>query len=386
MSKSKNMKKRLACSLLLLVAVLLISSCDPYSRLIKKRAEKAERTGGDIVVGLVFGSWEPLAIRGCQLAVEELNKKGVIGRQIKTIVYHNKGSLPEGLEVARKLAANDEVIAVIGHGSSDVAIPASIVYQRRGIVFISHGATNPALTRYNFNYVFRNIPSDREFGDQMARFAYVRGYKRMVLLVEKSIYGEGLGRVLHEGAKSLGIEIVAMRSYFQNVSDFRLLISEFANKNFDAIFLTGVLPAAALIIKQSRSMGINTPFIGGDGLDDPSLREIAGKAAEGTVVPTVFNIDYPGGATQDFVERFKSRFSETPDTAAAQGYDAVKVLAHAIEKGQSAIPLVISSNLRFIRDWDAVTSSYSFTQNGDSVHSKIFYKIFRNGKFVPLEH
>jgi len=370
----------------LLVTVWLNAACDPSQRLREERAENAVRPEGDILVGLVFGSWEPLAMKGSDLAVEELNRKGVIGRQIKTIVYDDRGSVREGLKVARKLARNADVIAVIGHWNSHVAIATSIVYQGSGMVFIAHRATNPALTRHGFNYVFRNTPSDDELGEEMARLASMRGYRKMVLLLERGVYGEGLGRLFHEAAQSRGIEIVAARSYAPDLLDYRLLISEFENKNFDAIFVSGVLPGAARIIKQSRSMGVSAPFLGGDGLDDPSLWSIAGKAAEETVVPAVFSIDHPASATRDFVKRFKARYCDTePDVSAAQAYDAMKVLARAIEKGESAIPLVISSNLQFTRNWDSVTSPYSFTQNGDVIGRKIFFKVLRNGKFVRLE-
>jgi ABC-type branched-subunit amino acid transport system substrate-binding protein len=56
-----------------------------------------------------------------------------------------------------------------------------------------------------------------------------------------------------------------------------------------------------------------------------------------------------------------------PCVFSAQGYDAIKVLGHAIEKGGTSKPIVISINLKFLKNWHGVTGSYSFTQRGDII-------------------
>lgn len=84
--------------------------------------------------------------------------------------------------------------------------------------------------------------------------------------------------------------------------------------------------------------------------------------------------------SQVFVEKFKKRYGLAPDSHAAQGYDAMKVLINAIEIGGSAVPAKVSANLRFMKDWDSITGKYSFNLNGDVLGKKIYFKILSEGK------
>lgn len=153
----------------------------------------------------------------------------------------------------------------------------------------------------------------------------------------------------------------------------------------DAIFLAGYLPVAAEIIKQARAMGVTIPFLGGLGLDDLGLVRVAGAAANGVIVPSLFNPRSLSHVTRTFVRRFKEEYFTVPDTWNAQGYDAVQVLMHAIEKSDSTVPKRVSTTLRYLPRWNGVTGSYRFLQNGDITGKKLFYKEVVNGQFVYLE-
>ncbi len=174
------------------------------------------------------------------------------------------------------------------------------------------------------------------------------------------------------------------KSYFDTVRDFRTLLAEIAQEEFDAVFLAGSLPTAAALIKQAREIGITTPFLGGDGMDGLELLYIAGKAAEGTIVPTVFSPQQPVKATQDFVDRFELRFGVSPGTWDAQGYDAVQVLAAAMRKSDSTVPRSVATALQFLQRWEGVTGSYSFTSTGDIRGQQLFFKEVRKGQFQFL--
>ncbi|MDM8523993.1 ABC transporter substrate-binding protein [Desulfococcaceae bacterium HSG8] len=371
---------------LLTVVVLFICSCE--QNLLKKRAEIALNAKGDIVFGIVETSTSPsFFLEGISLAVSEINQRGgLLGRQIKTVIYDDEGDIGKGQSVATSLSNNPDVIAVIGHLNSDVAIPASITYGKNGVIFISPGATHPNLTRYGDEYVFRNITTDENTARQTAEFvSAMEDFKKGVIFYERGSGDKSLAEIFHEQIVEKGVEIVATRSYFGWQKDFRAVLSLLKKEvEFEGIFIAGRLPAAAHLIKQIRDMEITAPIIGGSGLDSTSLWTIAGKAAQGTVVPTVFDPNYPGKTTRTFIDRFEARFGFGPDTWAAQGYDAVSVLAAAIESSGTSVPLVAATTLRFFEDWRGVTGPYSFTREGDIAGKDVFFKKMSGGKFVFL--
>ncbi|MDY6949871.1 MAG: ABC transporter substrate-binding protein [Thermodesulfobacteriota bacterium] len=371
----------------LFLMVFIFSSCAPYETSSRERAEKAEKAEGDIVIGIAWNTsaHEDLFVEGVTMAVDELNAKGgVLGRKVRTIIYDDHASVEQGQKVAKKLAANLNVVAVTGHANSDAAIPASITYQYNGIVFVSPTATSPKLTKYGFPYVFRNIPSDEEVGRHLAKCAYDQGLRKIVILDDRTEYGKGLASIFGKECAELGIQMVFHRSYHSWWTDFRRLIAEIKESEFDAVLLSAQLPLAAKVIKQFREMGVTAPFIGGDSLDSTELWDLTDGAAEGTIVATVFNPHLPHGPTQQFKEDFFSKFETYPDTWAAQGYDAIKLLAFTFEKCASTVPIVVSAFLRYVKDWHGVAGTYSFTQNGDVLGRPIHFKILHDGKFQYL--
>jgi ABC-type oligopeptide transport system substrate-binding subunit/ABC-type branched-subunit amino acid transport system substrate-binding protein len=383
------MKKTVQGFLILMLAMRCVSACGPLKSPSEKRAQRAAQAQGDIVIGVVDTSLNPtLFLEGVELAIEELNQRGgVLGRKIKPLIEDDQGDVQKGQQIARKLAKNLDVVAVIGHRYSSVAIPVSIIYERNGILFMSPGATHPNLTRYGGEYTFRNIPSDEEIGLQAAELAQRYNIKKGVVFYERDDAARRLAEIFKAQADKLGIETVTTRSYFAEwQTDFRGVLAEIKKLyEFDGVFIAGRLPTAGLLIKQARDMGYEVPFLGGDGLDSLQLWTVAGRAAEGTVVATVFDPQQPTRLTMEFVSRFSTKYGVPPDTWAAQGYDAIQVIAAAMEKGGSTVPIVVSTTLRFLEKWEGVTGSYTFTKYGDISGKQIFFKMAHNGSFEFLK-
>lgn len=103
------------------------------------------------------------------------------------------------------------------------------------------------------------------------------------------------------------------------------------------------------------------------------------------IVPTIFDPNLPAVATLEFVKRFQTEYGAMPDMWAAQGYDAVRVLAYAMRETNSPVPIIVASAIRILQDWQGVTGSYVFTFDGDISGKKIFFKEFRRGKFEFME-
>ncbi|NMB96634.1 MAG: ABC transporter substrate-binding protein, partial [Clostridiaceae bacterium] len=98
-----------------------------------------------------------------------------------------------------------------------------------------------------------------------------------------------------------------------------------------------------------------------------------------------FKLNSTDERVKDFVQSFKIKYAEDPDVWAAQGYDTLKILAHAIERAVSTASYDIAASLNQIRDWEGVTGKLSFSETGEIQGKTISKKIVRNGKFQFLE-
>jgi branched-chain amino acid transport system substrate-binding protein len=317
--------------------------------------------------------------------VEEINASGgVLGRKIQIVWEDDQGSVNEAKRIAHEFIQNLDMVAVIGHYHSYVSTSVSVLYNYGGMVMISPASTVPSLTRKGSRLIFRNVPTDREIGRQLANYAAKRGYRQMVIYYARNEYGLELSSSFEKQALFNGIKSVDRKSYdpdggrvlFQN--DLETWKNYY---HFDAVFLGGHVPEAAEIIVMMREMGIRVPIIGGDGLDTPQLIEIAGKAAEGVVFATPFHWMDNDPESQQFTRMYRKKYGTPPDGNPARGYDAIKLLALAITQAGSTVPDQVADALRSIKDWHGATGVHTFDKNGDVVGKKIdIVEVGRDGQ------
>lgn len=355
------------------------------------RSERALQAAGPILLG-VAGDWddesEKPILHGIKMAVQEINiAGGVLGRNIEIIVKNDGGSVAQGRRVAEELAENLDVVAVIGHPTSRVSIPVSVIYEYYGLVMLSPQATSAKLTRQGYRHVFRNVPSDESIGEQMACFARDRGYKKIAIYYLQGEYGRSLANAFEKKAQDLSLNVVDRLSYDNtyNKVDFQRDIEIWKqNFSFDALFLVGMVPQGLTFIQQVREMGIEVPILCGDSMDTDQLLISGDSAADGTIVASTFNPDDPRPEVQCFNEDYRDRYDILPDSTAAQGYDAAKLLVFAMAQAGTTEPERVSEAFRAVKGWQGVTGAHSFATNGDLINKAITQKIVRNGQFVGL--
>lgn len=366
------------------LAILVLTACSNKGTYYEREAA-ATRAKGDIVIALVDSYDEyNLFAEGAKTAIEEINSTGgVLGRKIRYVFYDDHADIQEARAIARTITRNVDVVAVVGHLYSEVAIPVAFTYDANGIVFISPSSTNPFLTELGLRFVFRNTPDDAKIGRRAAAFAVSSNLKTAAVLFQRNATSKRLAELFCESARDSGIAIQTVRSFFDWQKDFYPMLSTIKDTcRFDCIFLAGFPPTSAFVIKQARDVGITVPIITGDAMDNSLLIKIAGAAAEGTSVATMFNPNDARPQTQDFIKRFEAKYGFEPDSDAAQAYDSVKVLAHAWEKARSTVPIIAVSALRIVRDYQGVSSNYSFNRRGDVKGKLVYFKTVKDGKFV----
>ncbi|MEM7184181.1 MAG: ABC transporter substrate-binding protein [Spirochaetota bacterium] len=381
------MKCNIAFVFLSTVLVIFFSTCDYYTYSSKKRAELASSGENDIHIAIVDSSnFQGQFLLGVKLALKELNLHKSLPKPIRASYLDDGGSIEEGRKIARDLSSEYETIAVIGHQDSNIAIASSIIYEASGLLFISPRGMQSELIKSENNFTFRNFPSDREITQESAQFAIRNKYQKMVIVYDRDNTTKRYAELFQKYATDVGVKIVSVKSYSSWEKDYRKLISEILQgKELDAILLSGTLPSAGEFIKQARNIGIAVPILTGPFLDTAKLWKFIGEKPKEIIVPTPFNPDLPGNQTRSFVKKFRQAYDSTPDTAAAQGYDAVNLLATSIQKSQSYVPIVLSKTIGFLQNWEGVTGLYSFQTNGSLRRKPVYFKAIDGDKFRFLE-
>lgn len=120
--------------------LICLCACDYLEMPMVSREDYLSNSPEDVVVAIIDSSnLQNGFIDGVKLAIDEINQLGVLGKKIRAEYYDDKGLYSKGLKIAKKIARNPKVMAVIGHNCSHVATATSITYENNGIVFYQPG-------------------------------------------------------------------------------------------------------------------------------------------------------------------------------------------------------------------------------------------------------
>ena len=324
---------------------------------------------------------------GARLAIEELNAKGVRinGKKVKfELVAEDDASDPkQGTAAAQKLV-DAKVSGVIGHLNSGTTIPASKIYNDAGIPQISPSATNPKYTRQGFKTAFRLVADDVHLGGLLGRYAVneLKG-KTIAVIDDRTAYGQGVAEEFEKAVKAAGGNVVAHEFTTDKATDFMPILTTLKGKKPDIVFFGGMDAVGGPMLKQMKSLGLKSKFMGGDGICTTELVKLAGDAlADGQVVcAEAGGVD---GALKkgmdDFGVKFKKRFNDDVKLYSPYVYDAVFVMVDAMQRAKSTEPGKYLPELAKTTGYKGVTGTISFDAKGDIKNGALTLYTFKAGK------
>ena len=328
------------------------------------------------------------ASNGAKLAIKEVNAKGgVLGKQLSLVLADNKSEAAEAANSMQKLITQDKVVAVIAPIASSSVIAGAQVNQDNKVLAISPTASNPKVTvdpesGKVRDFLFRAAFIDPFQGSVMANFATrsLKAKTAALYIDNSSDYAKGLAQFFKETFIKNGGQIVAEEAYLAKDTDFKSTLTKLKGAAPDVIFVPGYYQEVGMIIKQGREMGLNAPFLGGDGWDSAKLPEIAGgQALNNTFFANHYSPDDNSPAIKDFVAAYKKEYNETPDAFAALAYDATMMIIESIKRANAADTVKIKDELAKTKDYPAVSGIITLNATHDAVKSAVIIEM-KDGK------
>jgi branched-chain amino acid transport system substrate-binding protein len=306
----------------------------------ERRDAGGATTTGAVVVGMygsLTGDGASFGVssrEGTELAVDEVNAAGGLlgGRRIQLLVEDDQSRPDEATNAVTKLITQDRVVAVLGEVASRRSLAAAPVAQRYQVPMITPSSTNERVTEVG-DYIFRVCFIDPFQGEVLAKFAY-NDLKARRIAILKDVgedYSVGLTEAITRVFTGLGGKVLDTVSYSGGDADFKAALTRIRSLQPDAIMATGYYPAAAIIVRQARELGLTMPILGGDGWVGDALKN-GREALNNTFISNHYSGDNPAPVVQNFVKAYRARFGRDPDSIAALAYDSVKVLADAITR------------------------------------------------------
>ena len=332
---------------------------------------------------------------GAQLAVEEASKAfKTLGYDLVLVPYDDQAKPEVGVANARNIVADPDVLALVGHFNSGVALPASEVYKDAMLAMISPANTATEITDRGFPNVNRVCGRDDVQGPVGARFAAQDlKLKSVYIIHDKTLYGQGVAENFRNEAKKLGLTVLGFEGTEER-ANFSPMIITLKAKNPGLVYFGGIYHQGGLLLKQLREKGVKAKFMGPDGLDSAEMVKIAGSAAIGSYYTSVAGPPDAYTETAAFAKKFKQRFGKDVESFGMYGYDATLVGIRAMEQWMKSNPgkkptrADVSGAVRKLKNFKGVTGSIEFDNKGDPVKAKYFVLQFEKqaypGKVVKV--
>ncbi|MBI4491080.1 MAG: branched-chain amino acid ABC transporter substrate-binding protein [Deltaproteobacteria bacterium] len=325
---------------------------------------------------------------GAQLAVEEAVKTfKALGFELVFVPYDDQAKPEVGVANARNIAADPDILLVVGHFNSGVALPSSEIYKDSMLAMISPANTATEITDRGYPNVNRVCGRDDIQGPVGAKYAAQDLKLKSVYIVhDKTLYGQGVADTFRDETKRLGLKILGYDGTEER-ANFSPMIIPMKAKNPDLVYFGGIYHQGGLLLKQMREKGVKAVYMGPDGLDSSEMVKIAGQQVIGSYYTTVAGPTdaYPESAA--FAKRFKQRFGKEIESFGMYGYDAalfgLKAIEHTIKEmgGKKPTRAQVAAAIRNLKNFKGVTGSITFDAKGDPIKAKYFVLKFEKRQY-----
>jgi branched-chain amino acid transport system substrate-binding protein len=324
--------------------------------------------------GAQFGTDE---MQGAQLAVEEINAKGGInGQPIDFIVEDFQTDGAKIVSAYRKLVNIDEARYIIG--ATWGPFSAILIPLLESEILISP-STGEELELYKNSQFFKTWPADKSEIPILIEHMENSEVQNVAIVTSQGSWEQGMRANFYEVWSGSKIQIVEDITLSVDQVDFRTNLLKLQDQNIDAIYLIlNKYEATGEFSKQMIEMDFLIPIYTRSGIEQQSLLQNYDSYLEHMVYPL------PVLTKKDalFNKKFNTKFGHDPLTpVAATSYDAVKMLAIALEQGGN-----ITNNLLNIRNYSGASAIQNFNEFGWAEHDREFrLRTVSDGSFVDVK-
>ena len=381
----------------ILISVILLTAltgCERVSQMVQPDATTAP-TETTLKIGVIQPKYSYTTFsQGAETARVQINENGgVLGMRVEFISRNNQlieNELPTpeaSIGAAKELIEMENVFALLGPVRSTMSIEVGPIAQQAQRLMLpgSSGSNVPAVGDYVF---LITVPNPFQ-GKVMASFAMnpnELGAKTAATIYEEDDdYSIDLVQAFEAAFQEIGGEIVHSGAYSAGNTILTDLLTEIHDATPDVIFCPGHQPEVPLLINEARQIGIKATFLGGSAWDDRErflsvLDNIS--VLDGSYYPTNFSVATQDVDVQEFVKGYTALFESPPDGVAASGYDAMRLLARAIETAGSLDPMAVRDAFAGVSGYKGATTISHYDENRHPVKS-LTIQVIQNGQ---VEH
>ncbi len=358
------------------------------------------QAGGPIKIGeinplsgyLAKHGWE--IHQGIRYAVEEVNERGgLAGRPLELLSRDDRSSPETAVNRARELIYQEKVAGLLGGYVDSLVGPISQVAARHRVPFVASASLQSALTRQWKNPYFFRVSKLEGIVEPLSRFIITKlQAKRVALLYMATPGSTEFADSIAAHLRKAGIAIPIFEKFRPGARDFSVFLLKIKEAHIDVLISGGFFPDNLILVRQMRERdpGLKA-LVAPWGVAYPSFIQEMGPASEGLIGACAWNpgVTMPGTEkeSQAFVEGFRRKFGDEPNTTTMHGYTSARALLAALEKVlQKGEPLTGQAIRRELAALDLLLpmERLKFDAFGDPLYYRQVVVQFQQGKMVVV--
>ena len=340
--------------------------------------------------------------RGLTIAIEEINAKGGVlgGRQLQLVRRDDEANPAKGQVAARELIFKEKVAVLIGGLDTPVSLAIIQITNEQKVPFMGPWAAGTPITRNgaNPNYVFRVSAVDEIVDRAMLQYAQNRyAAKNPGVIVVNNPWGESNLNGLLAALKAKGLKPAGVEKFEANDVDVTPQLSRLKEAGADALLLVGNVGPSAQVVKSLDRMAWKPPIVSHWGPAGGRFSELAGPNAKDVVFVQTYSFfgkqtpvgDKVLGALKKKYSDIKGPGDVTPAVGVANAYDAMHLVAMAIDKAGSTNGDAIRQGFYKIDKYEGLIKTYNkpFTpENHDAINENDYvWTRFVGNEILPVD-
>jgi branched-chain amino acid transport system substrate-binding protein len=315
-------------------------------------------------------------LRGIAQAQNEINQAGGIKGRLLQIIIANDDNNPEiATQIASELLKDENILAVIGHGSSDTTLAAAPIYQNAGLVAIAPNSLASSLSGIG-NYFFRILPGTRLQVDNLSRYILqeAKTLKIAMCTDSQAAYSRSYKREFSETFSANGGTIIE--------TDCDLAVSEFdpdaeiaeaIEKGANGLLVAPAIDRVSIALELTKANRQRLALFGSHTLYTYLTLDSDRYQTNGMAIAVPWHRDAFAG--NPFIKQAQHLWGGEVNWRTATAYDATKVIITGFERGdisRQALQKTLS-DAKFVAR--GATGDISFSRQGDREGKTLLVKI-----------
>ncbi|MBW1980769.1 MAG: ABC transporter substrate-binding protein [Deltaproteobacteria bacterium] len=338
-----------------------------------------------------------------QMVVDKINKEGgVNGRPLQLLIGDTEGDPTKALMVAKRLVEMENVVALIGPTRTGTGMAVKKYLEGKHIPTVMTVGGDPVIMEGihggkdfgTAKWIFKSPQRSSIAVKKVYQYLRAKKVKNIALITASDGFGRDGHRWLTKLAPEYGLTVVADESFGVRDADMTTQLTKIRNTNAQVIVCWTIGPAGAIVAKNVKQLAIKIPLIQCHGLPGPKYIELAGRAAEGNIMPATKLMAYDQLPATDpqkaVIEEFVHLYNDVYhydqkfpiNTHSGYAWDAIYIIANAMKRAGTE-PAALRDAIEQTKNYVGVSGIYNITpkdHNGLGTDSMIIVMV-RDGKW-----